>query len=288
MSFLGDMVDVLGDGAEDAGADAGEAGEAGAESVGSASEVLDSIDIGGDTGDITEGSGNIEGDVKDGMEESQNEMKQVTKELEDGAPDAEENAAALESKWATKFKNVWASAKTFGSFVGVELAKGALFTAGTKILQMAFDKAAAAPGSNNTDTAQITNIISTVNKSGKTLQDALDTWSKWQAAHYDNRASYGTISAAGFDIQLFQILQNDVSSLGDQRDKMVPLVKTAQQAQTLDSVQALLTADIAYAQAVVDLSNQISTKMTSMTDDGLKAKSVEVQAAYSNLTALSS
>ncbi|KAK1496409.1 hypothetical protein CCUS01_02756 [Colletotrichum cuscutae] len=128
----------------------------------------------------------------------------------------------------------------------------------------------------------------TINKSGKTLQGALDTWSKWQAAHYDNRASYGAISASGFDIQLFQILQNDVSSLGDQRDKMAPLVKTAQQAQTLDSVQTLLQADIAYAQAVVDLSSQITNKMTAMTNDGLQAKSAEVQAAYSNLTALSS
>ncbi|KXH62342.1 hypothetical protein CNYM01_12660 [Colletotrichum nymphaeae SA-01] len=272
MSFLGEIVDVLVDGAEDAGAESG----------GSASKVLDGIDIGGETGDVTEGSGDIEGDVKDGMVESQNNMKQVIKELEDGAPDAEENAAALESN----SKNIWASAKTFGSFVGVELAKGALFTAGTNILQVAFDKAAAAPGS-NAETAQIAHIISTVNKSSKALQDALDTWLYWQAAHYDSRASYGVISVAGLDIQLFQILQSGFSGLDNQRYRLVPLVKLAQQVKTLDSVRALLAADIAYTRAVVDLSTNISTKMTLMTDNGLESKSAEVQAACSNLTALS-
>lgn len=41
-------------------------------------------------------------------------------------------------------------------------------------------------------------------------------WSKWQAAHHDNLEFYGTISAAGFDFQLFQILQNGNPFLRDQ------------------------------------------------------------------------
>jgi hypothetical protein len=227
------------------------------------------------------------------MEESQNEMKDVVEKLEDGAPGAAEDAQALENSWATKFKNVWASAKTFGSFAGVELAKGALFYAGMKVLQNAFEKPTASsssPSGASTTSAtntQANNIVLAINKAGQILQDAQDAWTKWQAANYNNRASYGTVSVMGFDLQLFQVLQNGISTLGNQRDQLTPLVKKAQQTKTLDDVKALLTADIAYAKAVVDLSTQISTKMTAMTDAGLPAKSAEVQAAYSMLVAAS-
>ncbi|RKU47709.1 hypothetical protein DL546_000073 [Coniochaeta pulveracea] len=288
MSFLGEIVDVIADGAaEDAGAGAGEAAGSG---VASASEVINSIDIGAGVGDAGEASGNIEADVQDGMEESQNEMRDAVQNLEDGAPGAAEDAQALENGWAQKFKNVWASAKTFGSFAGVELVKGALFYAGMKVLQNAFEKPAASSGSStggSTTNSQATNIVLTINKAGQILQEAQDSWTKWQAAHYDDRASYGSISVAGFDLQLFQVLQNGISSLGDQRDKLTPLVKKAQASKTLDDVKALLTADIAYAKAVFDLSTQISSKMTAMTDAGLPTKSAEVQAAYSMLVAAS-
>ncbi|KPM43200.1 hypothetical protein AK830_g3335 [Neonectria ditissima] len=105
----------------------------------------------------------------------------------------------------------------------------------------------------------------------------------WQAAHFDERKSYGTIHVEQFQLQNFQILQSDVSSLGEQRDRMVPLINAAKQTQTLDAVKALLTADIAYAKAIVDLSGTINDTMPAMIDAGLPDFSTEVQAASTAL-----
>ncbi|EPE33241.1 hypothetical protein GLAREA_06253 [Glarea lozoyensis ATCC 20868] len=305
MSFLGEIVEVLGEGSAEAGAREGvevaakEGAEVGvAEGASSASQVIDEVIIDGaqGAGKEVEGGGAIQQEAQEAMEASQKEMKDVVEKLEKGEPGALEEANAIESSWKTKFKNVWAGAKTFGGFVGVELAKGALFTAGMKALELVFTKlthpsvanVAGGPGAPATpvDDRRL-KIIQVINKSGQILQEALDTWSKWQAAHYDNRDSYGTISAAGFDLSIFQILQNGISSLGDQRDKLVPLVSKAKQDNSLEAVKTLLTADIAYAKAVADLNSHISSNMKTMTDDGLPTRSTEVQAAYSTLVAAS-
>jgi hypothetical protein len=103
-------------------------------------------------------------------------------------------------------KYVWASEKVFGRFAGIELVKGALFHAGMKVLQNAFEKPTTSSGSSSANT-QAANIVLTINMAAKIVQDAQNAWIKWQAAHYDDRASYGSISVMGFDLQLFQVLQ---------------------------------------------------------------------------------
>ncbi|KAF4444409.1 hypothetical protein F53441_11134 [Fusarium austroafricanum] len=264
--------------------------------VTTASEEIDKLQIDGlDNADkAVEGGGTIDQQVQEGMQESQKEMSKVTKELEDGDPDAPEKAKELEKKWSKMFKNVWASAKTFGKFVGVELAKGALFTAGMVLLQDVLAKLAAQQqqaqaGSTTATPAQPdprVQAIQAINQAGKILHDAIKTWTKWQAAHFSDRDSFGTITVENFPISIFQILQSDISTLGDQRDKMLPLVITIKKTQALSDIQALLTADIAYAQAVLSLSNQISSNMTALTAAGLPSKTTEIQNAVNILTAV--
>ncbi|KAK3324948.1 hypothetical protein B0H66DRAFT_529002 [Apodospora peruviana] len=305
MSFFPEIVEGLtedageafGDDAAGAGAEAGEA----AEGANAASEAIDSTIIDGidGAGEEVEGGGTIEQETQEGMKESQEEVKDVVEKLEKGEAGAAEDAKALEDKLAKGTKDPWANAKKFGKFVGGELAKGALMAVGMQAAQIALAKLlpllGVGPGAGNNsgpsggaataaDDPRV-KMIQAINQAGKILQDALNTWLKWQAANYANRESYGNISVEGMDIQLFQVLQNKVASLGDQRDKLAPLLKTVQQTKTLDAVKALLTADIAYAQAVVDTSNQISAHMTAMTDAGLPTKAADVQAAYSILVA---
>ncbi|KAH8898735.1 hypothetical protein GQ53DRAFT_359529 [Thozetella sp. PMI_491] len=254
----------------------------------SASEVVENVAIDGVDAEV-EGGGNISEEAREGMEESKEEVKDVVSKLENGEAGAAEEAEALEKGWAEKFKNVWASAKTFGKFVGVELAKGALFYAGTKLMETIFTNISKAGGSSGAspDNQKSLQITQTINKAGNILQDALDTWSKWQTAHYGDRESFGSVKASGIDIQIFQILQSGVANLGEKRDKMGTLVKQANKDKTLKSVTALLTADIDYAKSVVDLSLEISTSMTAMTNAGLPTKQAEVQAAYDMLMAAS-
>lgn len=270
MSFLEGVVDILGEGAEDG------AGEASA----SASDIIDKIVIDGADGAAGD-EAKIGEEAEAGIKEAKEEMKDVAEKLEKDVPGAAEEAAKLEKNWAETFKNVWENAKTLGKFVGVEMLKGALFYAGTKGCEAVF-KALSPDGSDLR-----TKIAEAIVKEGKVLQDAQDTWSQWLAAHYDDRASYGTVSADGVDIQLFQILQNYIGTVGDQRDKLVPLVNKVQKSKTLDDLKALLTGEIAYAKAVVDLSKNIDSKMTLMTKAGLDSKLADVQAAYASLVVTS-
>ncbi|KAF5005675.1 hypothetical protein FDECE_7909 [Fusarium decemcellulare] len=272
--FLEEATDILADDGAEAGAETEEL---------SATKVLDSLKIDGlDAGGEVEGGGSINQEVQQGMDQSQQEMRDVVEKLEKGEPGAAEEAQQLQSRWATKFQDVWASAKTFGSFVGVEMAKGALFSAGTEMVKKLLTQPGADPA--NDERVKISLAIA---KSAKILQDALDTWTKWQAAHYEERDSYGSFKDRGLSVPIFVVLQSGISSLAQKRDEMAPLVNKVKQTKTLEAVKALLTADLAYAKAVIDMSNQISSGMTAMMDAGLPTKSAEVQAAYTNLVVVS-
>jgi len=261
MSFLEGIVEIIGNN-------------------GAASAALESTING--LGEAVEGGGTIDEETQEGIKDSQEAIKDVVSSLEKGEPGAAEEAEALENKMAKM--DAWEDPKAFGKFAGNELAKGALFTLGLQVVQTAFQTYFSASGA--ADAGQL-KIIQAINQAGTPLQDALDTWCKWQAAHYDERGEYGAISAMGMDIQLFQIFQNQVVNLCDQRDKLAPLLKNAQQTKALDDVKALLTADIAYAQAVLDASNTITNQMSAMTAAGLPTNITDVQAACTTLVSAS-
>ena len=299
VEVLEELASVL---SKDAAEGVGEAGQSG-KAAGEASKAVDEaiiqnssadLEIGVD-GKASEPGVEIEPEVKEGMEESQKEVKDMVEKLEEGAPNAAEEAKALEGVWKERFKNVWAGAKTFGSFVAVEALKGGLFYAGMKAIEALWVKMFPPhqpEGSGHGQTVapvddERVKIIKTINKAGEIIQKSLDSWSKWQAAHYNDRDSYGSVTVSGLSIQLFQVLQSAVAAAGEKRDKMVPLVTKAKTEKSVESVRALLAADIEYARGVVDLADQIGSKMTAMIDGGLPNKHADVQAAYDMLVAAS-
>ncbi|KAF3940982.1 hypothetical protein ABW19_dt0208590 [Dactylella cylindrospora] len=303
MSFIGEIVEVIGKEAVEGGAEAGAEGTA---EVSQASKVVDealvqnkeiNIDLAGKS-EVAEPNVKIEADVEDGIKDAEKEVKDLVEKIENDAPNAVEEAEALEGTWKTKFQNVWGGAKTFGKFVGVEALKGALFYAGMKAIEAAWVKLFPPhqPGGEAGGQAGVTKapvdddrvkIIKTINKAGEIIQSALDSWSNWQGAHYNSREKYGDVVVSGLHIQLFQVLQSGIAEAGETRDKMAPLLTKAKNEKTLESAKALLTADIAYAKSVVDLADQIRSSMKSMLDAGLPGKYAELQSAYDMLVAAS-
>ncbi|KAK3369946.1 hypothetical protein B0H63DRAFT_514176 [Podospora didyma] len=268
-TFLGEIIQVI-------GADGG------------ASAALNSTTLRGidGVGQQVEGGGTIDPETQEGIQESQEAIEDVVSKLEKGAPDAAFVAETLEKKMVHEGKAVWSGGpKAFGKFLGNELAKGVLFTLGLQVTQTGF-QSSFTPSGSVADAGQL-KMIQAINQAGKTLQSALDTWSKWQAAHYDERGGYGSLQAMGADIQFFEILQNRVATLVDQRDKLAPLLSKAQQTKALDDVKALLAADIQHARAVVDVSNLIPNDMSVMAAAGLPTMTAEVQAALTTLVSAS-
>ncbi|KAH7113955.1 hypothetical protein B0J13DRAFT_631038 [Dactylonectria estremocensis] len=203
-------------------------------SVGTASDVINSLMMSEQgVGQDVEVGGTIDPEIQYEINKSQKEMKDVLTKLESGDPVADFGAQQLESKWVKDFKNACAEPKTFGSFVGVEIGKGTLFTTGIQLVQnnLIIQAQPATRGAGAAD-PRVTTVLA-ISKASKILQGTLDTWSKWQAAHYNERGSLGTIPVEDLHIQLFEILQFHILDLAEQRDKMMPLVSTAKQAKTI-------------------------------------------------------
>ena len=245
---------------------------------------------------VAEGGAEARAGLEDGIGDAQREMIDVVQRLERNEAGAIQEARALERNWKETFKNIWSGAKTFGKFVAIETLKGALFYAGMKAIEVAWVKlfppkqveTAKSGGTKVLVDDDRVKIIKAINKAGSIIQPAIVSWSNWQAAHYQHKKSYGEVVASGLPIQLFQVLQNAISSVGEVRDAMVPLQTKATNEKSLESAKALLTADIAYAKRVVDLADQIRTSMKSMIGDGLPDKHTELQAAYTILINASS
>ncbi|KAH7178311.1 hypothetical protein DER46DRAFT_569955 [Fusarium sp. MPI-SDFR-AT-0072] len=199
-----------------------------------------------------------------GILDSQKESESIVIELENRKPQAVETAKNLESKWSSQSKNACSSARAFGEFVGAELTKGALFTAGLKTLQA---------------TASNDKRIQIISTAETTFHDILATWIAWQAFAYAQRDDFGQIEVEDLHTTRFEILQNQISDLSDQRDKMVPLLKAIKDTNAGSDVQALLVAEISYGQDIARLSDMISRQMSAMTNAGLPPKTNEVRSA---------
>ncbi|KAK3312074.1 hypothetical protein B0H66DRAFT_525016 [Apodospora peruviana] len=255
----------------------------------SASAVMSLGIANGQDGIVVEGGDTtgISPEAREGIQQSQEEIKDVVTKLEKSDPCAAADAQELEEKLKKEHKHVWDGPKQFGRFVGGELAKGLLLTNGMQAAQNVYrNLAKATPSDASADEPQA-KIIQAINQRGMIIQGALNTWLQWQAAHYGDRENLGTIPIPGLEngMQLFEILQNRISSLSDQRDNLASLLNTVVQTKTLAAVKALLSADIAYAQAVVDVSNMINEQMGQMTDAGLPTMLAEAQGALSTLVA---
>lgn len=179
--------------------------------------------------------------------------------------------------------NVWANAKAFGKFVGVEVAKGALMAVGTEIVEKVWKDS----GTSSAIATRAVKVLAAVDAAQISVNDVVNDWLNWMGTHYDSRDSYGSIPTTFQSIKVFQILQVQIGDLSNTSDsKVAPLLKTlTTPSNTTDkSLDDLTTAVTAWlAQLAKDASSIEKPPFALMVKEGLTSHVADVsniQAAF--------
>lgn len=204
-------------------------------------------------------------------------MKEGSKEVADAAKDGK----SIAERWNDAKKYMWDNKVKFAKFVGVEVGKGALFTAGMQAVEKLWDLAFKSDPSPTNDTRS--QIIKACNQAGGILNPIVTEWRGWLAAHFDDRDKYGSVSVEGTDISRFQILQSKLSDFTSLQDTIYTLATTANTSKDVPSAQALLDEWKVYVGKAVALGVDIVTKESLMVADGLKDHSADLAGATSAL-----
>ncbi|KAF4549620.1 Hypothetical protein D9617_20g026760 [Elsinoe fawcettii] len=270
---------------DEAGSKMGEVGEAGEEGgLGKAGDELKSTEtVLEDTkAEIQKMEDNVKMQGKDSFTEGVNEVKNDVEELKDPT-----QAAKIKSKWTVQ--NIWENAKSFGKFVGIEAAKGALCQAGMEAVQKiaeaiekkSGDSGDGDDGSDSSDALALANKLAGVSQ---TLQSILDAWLLWFANHYDNKDDYGSVSVEGTDISRFQIVQNKISDASSVLEtKVAPAITVATNDNNLASIQSLQSAYTELYTKMAAVSDDITTKEQKMVTDGLDASQTDLNTVKATL-----
>ncbi|KAK1526039.1 uncharacterized protein CCOS01_08457 [Colletotrichum costaricense] len=172
----------------------------------------------------------------------------------------------------------------FGKWAANEAAKQALFYAGMKAAGALF-QAAAASSPNDPAIAALAAKFNQTTAAVNALHTTTQDWAQWSTAHYDNRASYGTVNAAGANLTRFEILQYNLGSLADALGQNVtPALVTFNTTKNEANLDTLRTALLAYAQNVKGQSDSITNNEQAMVSDGLQAHQSDVAGAITSLT----
>lgn len=209
----------------------------------------------------------VEGeDPAQGMKEGADE---ITADVKAGKSIQERLQSAMKFMWDSKWK--------FAKFVGMEVAKGALFFAGSKAVEVIWDAATKKDPSPTNN--QRLKIIQACNQAGGILRPIITEWRGWLTAHFDKRDNYGTVSVEGIDITRYQILQEKFSDFNTLQDAIHASAVTANTNKDVPSAQALLAKWKEYVAKVVAAGDDIKTKEPLMVADGLKDHTDDLQKA---------
>lgn len=200
-------------------------------------------------------------------------MKEGSKDVADAAKEGKSIVEKL--KEAKKY--MWDNRWKFAKLVGMEVGKGALFTAGMKAVEELWDLATKSdPSPTNNERSK---IIQACNQAGNIISPVITEWRAWLAAHFDDRDNYGSVTVEDIDITRFQILQAKLSDFTTLQDAIYTLAVTANTNKDVPSANALLEKWKDYVGKVVAVGEDIKTKEPLMVADGLKDHSDDLAKA---------
>ncbi|KAK1756200.1 hypothetical protein QBC47DRAFT_460059 [Echria macrotheca] len=194
-------------------------------------------------------------------------------------------AANLGRSAARLATNIWGNKLAYAKAAGIEVGKGAFFTAGMKAFESTW-KSIFETNPTPVNKRRVA-IIQAVNKQRKIITVILKEWQTWMTEHFDNRESYGHISVEGVNIGIFQILQNKISVAREYDESAVQrALELAAEKGDQQSAESFLTKEQAFIRLVTEAAGFIKTKGGKMVDDGLKHHYEDVEQAEQALHSL--
>lgn len=252
---LGEMGDVF----EEAGAESGDAAIDSAIDAGVEDQAAEFTDA-GVTPEVDDEGNPVEGqDPAEGMKEGADEIGADVKA-----------GKSIGQRFKGAMKTMWSSKWDFAKFIGMEVAKGALFFGGMKAAEKIWDLATASSSDSSSTDDQGLKLVKACNQAGGIIGPIITEWRAWLTAHFDERDKYGTVTVDDIDITRFQILQSKLSEFDTIQDVIHPLAMAVKTKKDLPSAQALLAKWKDYVDKVVALGDYIKTTEALMVADGLK------------------
>lgn len=207
-------------------------------------------------------------------------------ELDAAAQEEEiERAAEEASKEVKDLRKVdvtdidpWESRKKFGKWVGTEIAKGALFVVGMKVVEAAF-QAAAQPVNGKQPSKEAQDALNMAKNSTaamKIVKKVLEAWNKWLVHNYLKRKTFGSAIAEGVKMWHYQVFQSQVADLNDTRNGVVTKAATkASKSKSLADIKTLVTQEQKLIKEMKKVSNWLQEKGGKLTRGGLEEYSAD-------------
>ncbi|KAK3324947.1 hypothetical protein B0H66DRAFT_615255 [Apodospora peruviana] len=171
-------------------------------------------------------------------------------------------------------------AVAFGRWVATQAAKQALFYAGMKAVTAIFQGL-----TTNPLYAGLADEVLSTNSAADGLHAATNAWAQWSTAHYDNRASYGSVDVMGTSMTHFAILQSNLGALNDiLTTSVAPALVAFKGSSAYPDLVTLRAALLAYAQKVKAQSDSILMYEALMIEDGLEFYGLAIEQAIAALS----
>ncbi|KAJ3519260.1 hypothetical protein NM208_g14193 [Fusarium decemcellulare] len=127
--------------------------------------------------------------------------------------------------------------------------------------------------------------VQKTNEAVAALHAVTSDWVHWSAAHYDNRASYGSLEVSGGSVMRFEILQFNISALTDMlHSEDAPVLVDFYKSNTAGDLDTLRAKLLTYCQNVKGQSDSIAGSDHAMVADGLQPHQDDIAKALAALS----
>ncbi|KAL8957454.1 MAG: hypothetical protein Q9193_005279 [Seirophora villosa] len=130
---------------------------------------------------------------------------------------------------------------------------------------------------------RLANTIITISHAASKLLAAIDDWTNWIQAHHDERESFGQVEFPGFTMLKMAVLRSDLEELSEALTVVIiPLIETAREQQTMESVDDIRRAIGRYCEQVQGIGRDAGAN-TAMRAAGFEPYDQEIATAAGDL-----
>ncbi|KAF3940960.1 hypothetical protein ABW19_dt0206920 [Dactylella cylindrospora] len=178
---------------------------------------------------------------------------------------------------------IFEGAVAFAKWAAIEAAKQAVFYGGMKAAEAAFH--AVADALKTPESQALSAKLTKLNDAASTLNSITTDWLSWSKSHYDDRSSYGSVTVLRVSVTRYEVLQNNLGSLGDELNaKVAPPLLAFNKSKTAADLETLRVAMVNYATKVKSQSDSIKANEQTMVAAGLQDHQADIASALSNLS----
>ncbi|KAI4111325.1 MAG: hypothetical protein LQ345_006817 [Seirophora villosa] len=128
-------------------------------------------------------------------------------------------------------------------------ARNAAIRESLKLLTATFKSSAEANTTRHS--LRLANTVITISHAASKLLATIDDWTTWIHTHHDERESFGQVEFPGFTMLKMAVLRSDLEELSEALTVVIiPLIETAREQQTTESVDAVRRAVRRYCEQV--------------------------------------